>query len=58
MQNNVRVIVEIDGEPQYSYFKKAGNAGGINPLNINMQKQVEAQLQIALLHVQNLLNNK
>jgi len=22
MQNNVRVIVEIDGEPQYSYFKK------------------------------------
>ena len=58
MQKNVRVIVEIDDELQYSHFDKDGKKGGITPLNIDMQKQVEAQLQIALLHVQDLLNHK
>ena len=58
MKKNMRVIVEIDDELQYSHFDKDGKNGGVAPLNIDMQKQVEAQLQMALLHVQDLLNHK
>lgn len=53
-----RVIVEINGEIQYSCFNKKGEKGGVTSLDAAVLKHVEAQLQESLLHVQNLINHK
>ncbi|MDQ8954575.1 hypothetical protein RFH42_16620 [Acinetobacter rudis] len=53
-----RVVVEINGEIQYSCFDKDGGRGGVASLDTNVLKHVEAQLQESLLHIKELINPK
>ena len=48
---NIRVIVEIDGDTQFSCFSHEGKTGGVTPLDPEVLKVVKAQLQDALLQV-------
>lgn len=55
---NIRVIVEIDGDTQFSCFSHEGKIGGVSPLDPETLKVVKAQLQDALLQVEDLLSHK
>ncbi len=55
---NMRIIVEINGDVKFSRFINTGKKGGVNPLDPDVLKEVKAQLQDALLQVEELLNHK
>jgi hypothetical protein len=53
-----RLIVEVDGEVVFSRFDIEGRNGGVNSLDQEVMLDVKAQLELALLQVQELLNHK
>ena len=53
-----RLIVEVDGEVVLSRFDIEGRNGGVNSLEQEVMLDVKAQLELALLKVQELLNHK
>ena len=53
-----RLIVEVDGEVVFSRFDIEGRNRGVNSLDQEVMLDVKAQLELALLQVQELLNHK
>ena len=58
LNSNTRLIVEINGDTQFSRFSNEGKNGGVTPLETEVLKAVKVQLQDALLQVENLLSHK
>ncbi|EOR07283.1 hypothetical protein [Acinetobacter tandoii] len=57
MSKNTRLIIEIDGDTQFSRCNFEGEKIGLTPLDPEVLKAVKAQLQDALLQVEDLLNH-
>ena len=55
---NSRLIVDVDGEVVFSRFDIDGRHGGVISLDQEVMLDVKAQLELALLQVQELLNHK
>ena len=55
---NSRLIVEVDGEVVFSRFDMEGQCGGVNSLDQEVMLDVKAQLELALLQIQELLSHK
>ena len=53
-----RLIVEVDGEVVFSRFDMEGKCGGVNSLAQEVMLDVKAQLELALLRIQELLSHK
>ena len=53
-----RLIVEVDWEVVFSRFDIEGRNGGVNSLDQEVMLDVKAQLELALLQIQELLSHK
>lgn len=54
----IRVLVEINHDVQFSRFKDGDSTGGVQPLDAEMITVVKVQLEEALLHLEKLSNRK
>ncbi|MCR4529872.1 MULTISPECIES: hypothetical protein [Acinetobacter] len=55
---HTRVIVEINQDVQFSRFKNGDQKGGVQPIEPSVIAAVKAQLEDALLHLENLSSHR